>query len=70
MALRYVALAAALREEREALARRMALEMGKPVREGRSEVDKCAGACEWFAAHAAELLAPRVFIEFDDTVRF
>ena len=50
--------AALLRERREALARLMALEMGKPVAQGRAETDKCAGVCDYYAEHAARLLAP------------
>ncbi len=49
-----------LRERAPELARLMALEMGKPLRDGQAEVAKCAGACEWNAEHAARLLAPRV----------
>lgn len=47
-----------LRERRDQLARLMALEMGKPVVQGRAEVDKCAGTCDHYAEHAARLLAP------------
>jgi succinate-semialdehyde dehydrogenase/glutarate-semialdehyde dehydrogenase len=47
-----------LRERKEELARLMALEMGKPLADGRSEVDKCAWACDYFAEQAAGLLAP------------
>jgi len=47
-----------LRERRDALARLMALEMGKPVTQGRAETDKCAGVCNYYAEHAARLLAP------------
>ncbi len=47
-----------LRERREELARLMALEMGKPVAQGRAEADKCAWACEHYAEHAERLLAP------------
>jgi succinate-semialdehyde dehydrogenase/glutarate-semialdehyde dehydrogenase len=35
----------------------MAREMGKPVREGQAEVEKCAWACEYFAEHGADFLA-------------
>ena len=50
--------AAALRVRRDELARLMAVEMGKPVAQGRAEAEKCAGACEHYAAHAERYLAP------------
>ncbi len=49
--------AAELRGNREEYARMMALEMGKPVREGRSEVEKCALVCDFYAENAARFLA-------------
>ncbi len=49
---------ALLRERRDALARLMALEMGKPVAQGRAEADKCASACDHYAEHAERMLAP------------
>jgi succinate-semialdehyde dehydrogenase/glutarate-semialdehyde dehydrogenase len=50
--------AALLRERRSDLARLMAVEMGKPVVQGRAEADKCAWVCEHYAGHAERLLAP------------
>jgi succinate-semialdehyde dehydrogenase/glutarate-semialdehyde dehydrogenase len=49
--------AALLRLRRDELAVLMANEMGKPVREGRAEVDKCAWAIDYHAEHAHEMLA-------------
>jgi succinate-semialdehyde dehydrogenase/glutarate-semialdehyde dehydrogenase len=47
-----------LRARREEFARGMAREMGKPVAQGRAEIDKCAWACEYFAGRAEEALRP------------
>jgi len=49
-----------LRANSERLARLMAEEMGKPIREGRGEVEKAAWCCEHYAEHAAAYLAPEV----------
>ncbi len=49
--------AGTLRRNREEYARMMALEMGKPITEGRSEVEKCAWGCDYFAGHSARFLA-------------
>ena len=50
--------AAILRAEAKGLARLMAEEMGKPVRDGVAEIEKCAAACAFFADRAAAFLAP------------
>ncbi len=49
--------AAELRRRKSELATLMALEMGKPLAQGEGEVDKCASTAEYFATHAADLLA-------------
>ncbi len=49
---------ALLRERQDELARLMALEMGKPLAQGRSEADKCAWVCDYYAENAERLLAP------------
>ena len=46
-----------LRASAAPLADLMAREMGKPVRQGRSEVEKCAWVCSFYAEHAAQFLA-------------
>jgi succinate-semialdehyde dehydrogenase/glutarate-semialdehyde dehydrogenase len=38
-------------------ARLMAVEMGKPVKDGQAEVEKCAGACDFYAGNAERFLA-------------
>jgi succinate-semialdehyde dehydrogenase/glutarate-semialdehyde dehydrogenase len=63
---RLLQLATILDERRDDLARLMASEMGKPVRQGRAEVDKCAWACRYFADEAETILADQV-IDADRT---
>ncbi len=46
-----------LDQRREELAALMADEMGKPVTQGRAEVDKCAKTCRHYADHAESYLA-------------
>ena len=46
-----------LDERKEGHAKLMAIEMGKPLAQGRSEVEKCVWACRFFADHAEEFLA-------------
>ena len=50
--------AAILRERKEEFAKLMALEMGKPFKQGVAEAEKCALGCEYYADHAEAHLAP------------
>lgn len=36
----------------------MAEEMGKPIRDGIAEIQKCAGGCDYYAENAERFLAP------------
>jgi succinate-semialdehyde dehydrogenase/glutarate-semialdehyde dehydrogenase len=54
---RFVSLAQLLRARSEELARLMALEMGKPITQGRGEIEKCALVCEYYAQQAPAMLA-------------
>ncbi|MBI3010576.1 MAG: NAD-dependent succinate-semialdehyde dehydrogenase, partial [Candidatus Omnitrophica bacterium] len=49
-----------LRKQAEAFARLMAQEMGKPVTQGRSEIEKCAWVCDYYAEHAQRFLAQEI----------
>lgn len=51
--------ASLLRERAKDLARLMALEMGKPLKDGVAEANKCAWVCEHYADNAEAYLAPR-----------
>ncbi|MBX7249688.1 MAG: NAD-dependent succinate-semialdehyde dehydrogenase [Caulobacteraceae bacterium] len=65
--------AAVLRGRREAFAGLMTAEMGKTLADGRAEIEKCAGHCEWFADNGPGLLAreavdiggPKAFVTFN-----
>jgi succinate-semialdehyde dehydrogenase/glutarate-semialdehyde dehydrogenase len=46
-----------LEADQEDIARIMTTEMGKPIRQARAEVAKCAKAMRWYADRAEELLA-------------
>jgi len=46
-----------LRERQDELAHLMALEMGKPLRDGRAEAQKCATCCDYYAAHGEAMMA-------------
>ena len=47
-----------LRGNAREYARLMAEEMGKPIRDGIAEIQKCAGGCDYFAENAERFLAP------------
>ncbi|HEY7600966.1 MAG TPA: NAD-dependent succinate-semialdehyde dehydrogenase [Methylomirabilota bacterium] len=61
--------AAILRERSGAYARLMAEEMGKPVREGRAEAEKCAWVCEYYADNGERFLADEP-VETDASASF
>ena len=62
-----------LRARKDEHARLMTEEMGKPLDDGRAEIEKCASNCDWFADHAEEYLAneprdiggPEAFVTFN-----
>jgi succinate-semialdehyde dehydrogenase / glutarate-semialdehyde dehydrogenase len=54
------AAAGVMRANRSRYAALMTCEMGKTITDGLSEIEKCAVTADYFAAHAAEFLAPRL----------
>ncbi|AYB35360.1 NAD-dependent succinate-semialdehyde dehydrogenase [Chryseolinea soli] len=52
--------AALLRANKEEYARTITLEMGKVIGEARAEIEKSAGACEFFANNAEKFLADQI----------
>ncbi len=49
-----------LRKSAEQYAELMATEMGKPLAQGKAEVEKCASACDFYAEKGASFLSPEV----------
>jgi len=47
-----------LKDRKDEYARLMAVEMGKPVAQGRGEAEKCASVCDYYAEHAEAFLSP------------
>lgn len=64
--------AAVLRGRADDYARLMAVEMGKPLQQGRAEVEKCAWVCDYYTEHAERFLerehiatdASKSFVDF------
>ncbi len=52
-----LALAGALRDQAEAMAQMITLEMGKPIAQARAEIEKCVQLSEWYAQHGPAMLA-------------
>jgi succinate-semialdehyde dehydrogenase len=54
---RLIALGRALRDNAQALATMITLEMGKPIAQARGEIEKCAQLCDWYAEHGPAMLS-------------
>lgn len=51
-----IALARALRDNADTMAKMITQEMGKPNTQARGEIEKCAQLCEWYAEHGPAML--------------
>ena len=49
-----------LRGDQSSLSLLMAEEMGKPITDGRAEIEKCAWVCEYYAQHGPDMLMPEI----------
>jgi succinate-semialdehyde dehydrogenase/glutarate-semialdehyde dehydrogenase len=58
-----------LRVQSTAYGKLMAQEMGKPIKDGRAEAEKCAWVCEYYADNAEQFLTPEV-VETDASKSF
>lgn len=56
----FLAISKKLLEKKEDYARMITLEMGKPIRMARAEVEKCAWVCEYFAQNAGDFLKEEI----------
>ena len=52
-----ISLGQALRNNAEAMANMITLEMGKPITQARGEIEKCAQLCEWYAEQGPAMLS-------------
>ena len=52
----FTKIAALLEQHKETYATLMAQEMGKPLEQGRAEIEKCAWACRYYTEHAEDFL--------------
>ncbi|MHA2111057.1 MAG: NAD-dependent succinate-semialdehyde dehydrogenase [Candidatus Hodarchaeales archaeon] len=51
-----------LRKNKDEYAKTMAIEMGKPITQGRAEVEKCAWVCDYYAEEAIVQLKPETVV--------
>ena len=51
-----------LRQNKDKYAKIMAIEMGKPITQGRAEVEKCAWVCDYYAEEAIIQLQPETIV--------
>ncbi|MBL1211103.1 aldehyde dehydrogenase family protein, partial [Geminocystis sp. GBBB08] len=61
---RLLKVAEILEENREKYAQLMTIEMGKPIKQAITEINKCASVCHFYAENAQEFLTPK-YIETD-----